>query len=101
MFIGIEQHIAQATNIIFFVPMAIISVAINIKHKLIKWKIAIPIIIAGIIGAIIGAEFSVKLDSPHLKKYFGIFLSLITIYEIYHLFIEYKIKKKRNNINNK
>lgn len=97
MFMGIEQHISQATNIIFFIPMAIISVLLNIKHKLIKWKIAIPIIIAGVIGAVIGAKFAIQADSLHLKRYFGIFLSLIAIYEIYYLFIEYKNKRKSNN----
>jgi len=101
MFMGIEQHIAQAANIVFFIPMAIISVVINMKHKLIKWKVVIPIIIAGMLGAIIGAEFAVKSDSLHLKRYFGIFLSLIAIYEIYYLIIEYKNKRKSNNTNNK
>ena len=95
-FMGIEQHIAQGTNIVFIIPVSIISVLINIKYKIIKWKVGMPVIFCGIIGAVIGAKISIKLESLHLKRYFGIFLGLIAIYEIYHLFVEYKNKRKRN-----
>ena len=60
-------------------------------------KIGIPVAISGIIGAIFGAKISVKMDVKHLKKHFGIFLILITIYEIYSLIKEYKKISKTNN----
>ena len=31
--LGIEQHIAQATNLIFFIPTSIIAIIINLKNK--------------------------------------------------------------------
>ncbi len=34
IFLNIEQHIAQATNLIFFIPTAIIAIYINKKQKL-------------------------------------------------------------------
>ena len=55
--------------------------------------------IAGTVGAIIGAKISVNLDVNYLKKYFGIFLILISIYEIYSLIIQYKKDRKSNNKN--
>ena len=30
---GIEQHVAQATNLIFFIPTSIVAIIINIKNK--------------------------------------------------------------------
>ena len=36
-FIGIDQHIAQATNLIFFIPTALCSVIVNSKNKLVKY----------------------------------------------------------------
>ncbi len=98
VFIGIEQHIAQATNLVFFVPTSITAIITTVKDKLINWKIGIPVAISGILGAIIGAKISVSLDVNYLKKYFGFFLILITIYEIYSLIKSYK---KDKNINNK
>ena len=47
---GIEQHIAQATNLIFFIPTSIVAIIVNIKNKNIKFKIATIISIFGILG---------------------------------------------------
>ena len=30
---GIEQHVSQATNLIFFIPTSIVAIIINIKNK--------------------------------------------------------------------
>lgn len=101
---GVEQHIAQATNLLFFVPTALITIIINHKQKIIVYKLAIPIIITGVIGAIIGAILSNKTDVVHLKKYFGIFLLLIAILEIYNFIKKYIFHKNRytkKEINNK
>ena len=99
VFGGIEQHVAQATNIVFFVPAALVSILLNIKHKLIKWKVAIPITVFGLIGAIVGGKIALILDTYSLKKCFGVFLGVIAIYEIFDLIKWYKISKKTNNKN--
>ena len=44
-----------------------------------------------------GAKISVNMDLNRLKKYFGIFLMLITIYEIYSLIKTYKRDKTKDN----
>lgn len=93
IFIGINQHIAQGTNIVFFIPTSIVAIITTIKEKIINWKIGIPIAVSGIIGAVIGATLSVRINVNNLKRYFGFFLILITIYEIYTLF-ELKNKGK-------
>ena len=66
-----------------------------IKEKLINWRIGIAIALSGIIGAAIGASIAVRMDVNHLKKYFGIFLIIITIYEIYYVVKKYIIDKKK------
>lgn len=97
-FSGVSQHMAQGANLIFFIPTCIVSIFINLKNKNIDIKTAVVVIISGIIGAIIGAKLSLIIDAKNLKKYFGIFLLLITIYEIYSL-IKSNIKSKK--VNNK
>lgn len=87
---GIEHHKAQAANLIFFIPTAIVAIIINIKNKNIDLKLAIQISILGIIGAIIGAKVAVFTDVNSLKKYFGFFLLIIAIREIYTLFKNHK-----------
>lgn len=96
VFMGINQHTAQATNLIFFVPTSISAILVCIKQKLIDWNIGITIAISGVIGAIIGAKISINMDVNKLKKYFGIFLAIIAIYEIYSLIRWYIFDKKAN-----
>lgn len=88
LFLGKEQHIAQGANLIFFVPTSIVSIFINVKQKLVKWKTGLTVAFFGVIGAIIGAQISVNLDTNKLKLYFGIFLLIIALFEIYSLFFK-------------
>lgn len=92
VFLKKDQHIAQGANLIFFIPTAIVSIIMNMKNKLIKWKTGIIVSGFGIIGAVIGAKISVNLDTNRLKLYFGVFLLAIAIFEVYSLFRE----KRRN-----
>jgi len=99
LFMNIDQHISQATNLIFFIPTAITSIIINMKNKQIDFKVSKDIIIFGIIGAVIGSYIAVRLPSKNLKKFFGIFLLLIAIFQIYEIYTLYIKKKKTNNKN--
>ncbi len=94
--VGLEQHIAQATNLIYFVPTAISAIIVNYREKNIDIKLAKAVSIYGIIGAIIGAIISVNIDVEILRKIFGIFLAIIAIHEIYTLLKEYKLHKIRD-----
>lgn len=99
-FMGIEQHVAQATNLIFFIPTSIIAIIVNLKNKNIDVKLAVFISLFGILGAIIGANISIHIDVGILKKCFGIFLAIIAIHEIYSIFKIYA-KQYKNNKNKK
>ena len=96
-FIGIDQHIAQATNLIFFIPTAFCSVIVNSKNKLVKYKLAFQVIIYGIIGTIIGSIISNKLNKIFLRKIFGILLLIIAIMEMYNFYKMYIKKESRHN----
>lgn len=94
---GIEQHRAQATNLIFFIPTSIIAIIVNLRNKNIDLKLAIIISIFGILGAIIGANISIHIDVGILKKCFGVFLALIALNEIYSIYKKYKKEKRTDN----
>ncbi len=94
--LGIEQHVAQASNLIFFIPTSISAIIINWKNKLIDIKVSIIISICGIGGAIIGAIISSKTNVIDLRRYFGLFLAIIAIFEIYSYFRKYIFKSGRN-----
>lgn len=96
-FAGIEQHIAQATNLIFFIPTALCSVIINTKNRNVKYKLSFQIVIFGIIGTIIGSTISNKLDKIFLRKIFGILLMIMAFLEIYNFYKLYIKDENRHN----
>ncbi len=100
IFMNLDQHVAQATNLIFFIPTAITSVIIGIKNKNINVKEAWVIVVSGIVGAIISANISSNLNVKILRKMFGAFLLIIAIYEIYSWFNMY-IKNKKGHTKTK
>ena len=57
-FENMNQGIAQATNLIFFIPTSMIAIIINTKYKRIKWKEVLVISFIGCIGAAIGASIA-------------------------------------------
>lgn len=93
IFMGLDQHVAQATNLVFLVPTAIAAIFISLKKKIIDLRAGVVVIIVGVVGATIGAIISSKMNVNLLKKFFGIFLLIIAIYEIYSWYKMY-IKKK-------
>lgn len=91
-FLGIDQKVAQAVNLVFFIPTSIVATIVNIKNKEINWKIAVPISILGAIGAFIGAFIATKIEVSNLRKMFAIFLILIAIFEAFSWYKKY-VKK--------
>ena len=95
LFMNLDQHIAQWANLVFFIPTSLAAIAINIKQKNVDFKLAVNISIFGILGSIIGVLISEKIPSAHLKKYFAVFILIIAVHEIYKLYKEYRITRKK------
>lgn len=97
MFLGIDQHLAQGLNLLVFIPTGIIAVIIHIRNKLIDYKSFFIVVIPAIITAVCAALFVGKIKSETLTICFGVFLLIISLFEIYNAIkttIENKKKKK-------
>ena len=77
-----EQHILQSINLLFFIPTGIIALIVHIKNKSISFKVAVSIIITGFIGVYFGSWLAIGLPNAILKKWFGIFLLFMGLYEL-------------------
>ena len=82
IFLSIDQHTAQGVNLLYFIPTAVVALFVHIKNKAIDYKIAVPIIISGIAGAVGGSALALVIHAKLLKKLFGGFLFFMGIYEI-------------------
>ena len=93
-FLAISQHVAQAANLIFFIPTAIIAILVHIKNNNVEKSVAKKLFLVTVIGAAIGSYLTSFIEPSNLKKYFGIFLLVIGIYEIIVTLKEYLKEKK-------
>ncbi len=77
--LGVEQHIAQATNLIAFLPMAAFSLKAHKERGLLKtdgvWSVIIPAVLTSVAGGLIAA----LLPAVILRKLFGAFLIALAI----------------------
>lgn len=83
LFGGVEQLSAQGINLIFFVPIGVTALIIYCKKKEIKWKIALPLCVGGIVGAFIGIFLTGIFGAEIIGKIFGGFLILLGFLEIF------------------
>lgn len=93
VFTTTEQLTAQGINLLFFVPIGLISVIIYTVRKKIKFKKIILLMIFGVIGSFIGIFITGVINSVWLTKGFGIFLIVLGLKEI---FIKSKTKLEKN-----
>lgn len=91
---SVEQHSAQATNLIFFIPTAISAILVHIKNKNIDKKVGRKLLLTTILGSASGAYLTRFVSANSLKKYFGIFLLIIGTFEIITTIKEH-IKEKK------
>ena len=77
------QQQAQGINLIYFVPTAVIAIVTHMKNKNMELQVIKPITFVGLLGAAAGAFLAVKMDASLLRKFFGGFLLLMGISELY------------------
>lgn len=81
-FTSLNQQEAQGINLMVFIPVAIVAIFVHYREKNIEFKYAKWIIVGGIVGSIMGSLFALRISPISLRRYFGIFLLLIGIYEL-------------------
>ncbi|RGX56091.1 MULTISPECIES: TSUP family transporter [Anaerotruncus] len=93
---GYDQFAAQGINLIFFLPIAVLSLILHAKNKLVSWKAAglsiaagLPMVFAGVwIGNFLGTEW--------LSKLFAVLLFFVGVREVLQKDPD-KAKKKENH----
>lgn len=84
VFAGVPQYAAQAQNLIFFIPIAALSVIIHTKNRLIEWKNILPSILTGVLGALGGVFLAQYLGSGLLRKIFAGFILMVGFKELFY-----------------
>ncbi len=82
-FAGVDQHLAQGINLLYFLPAAATALPSHIKNGYIDRKTAIPAILAGLAGTAVAAWTATALDVSLLKRLFGGYLIYIGLRELF------------------
>lgn len=96
LFTSIPQVTAQGINVLFFIPIAALSVIIYHIKGLIDWKTALPFAALGIISSFAGSYLANVIDGKLLSKIFGV---LILIMGVRQLFSRNDNKGNKKDIN--
>lgn len=99
LFAGVEQLAAQGINLVFFLPIAALSLILYARKKLVDWKTALPIALVGFIGAVGGTLLANVLGGDMLRKVLAVGLFLLGIRELFHR--EKKEEQPANSEENK
>lgn len=82
IFTNTPQDLAQGINLLFFLPIALLSLMIHIKNKLIDLKLVGKYLILGLPCAVVGSFVAGIIDVEILRKLFAAFLLYIGISQL-------------------
>ena len=74
---GFDQHIAQGTSLAVILPTALVAAVAHARRGNVRWDLAVPIGLAGIVGGVFGARIALALDADLLGRMFGVFLLVL------------------------
>ena len=84
VFAQTDQLTSQGVNLLFFLPIALISLIIHGKNKLIEWKILPMLVITGLVGVIAGTFVTKLIGVELLQKLFASMLTFVGVKELFH-----------------
>lgn len=88
----VDQKIAQAINLISFLPTAVVALAIHLKNGLCRFDGYFAIVLPAILLSVGGFFLQQKLETELLRKLFGGFLIALSAFQTV-LFFKTKEKK--------
>nr|MBO4518115.1 sulfite exporter TauE/SafE family protein [Clostridia bacterium] len=80
--LGVGQHLAQAVNLISFVPMAIVALIIHAKNRLVKASGLWIIILSGLVSCTAGCFIAREINADLLRRIFGGFLTVLSVFQV-------------------
>lgn len=83
LFLGVEHRIAQAVNLLFFLPTAVLSLWFHRKNGLVDGAVLRQAAVPGTAAALLGAAAALMIDVSVLRRPFGIFLLISGAMQLY------------------
>lgn len=91
IFLSVEQAVSQGINLICFFFLALSSLILHFKNKLVDTRYLLIIILCSSAFAVGGSYLANIISGEILKVWFGFFLIFLSIFQFFEVF-----KKKSN-----
>ena len=82
VFAGLDQHLAQGINLLYFLPAGLMALPAHWKNGYVDREALLPAVGAGLVLAALAAWGATALDVGILRKCFGAFLVVIGAMEL-------------------
>ena len=76
------QKEAQLLNLIFFLPIATLSIIMHIRNKLILKEVVIKAVIGGVLGVFVGVWLATIVPNELISKAFAVFVLFVGLREL-------------------
>ncbi len=83
VFAGVDQHLAQGINLLYFLPAGLMALPAHLKNGYVEKKILLPAVGAGLVCAALAAWAASSMDVALLRKFFGCFLLGTGVLELF------------------
>lgn len=80
---GVSQHMAQAVNLLSFLPMAAVSLRVHANNGLLDTKNILWMIVPATALSALGGILVQGVTGGALRVGFGVFLCLLSLYQFY------------------
>ncbi|EEG31314.1 hypothetical protein CLOSTMETH_01112 [[Clostridium] methylpentosum DSM 5476] len=80
---NVDQMQAQGMNLLFFLPIAALSLWLHAKNGLVDKAPLWPAVLTGIAGAVAGAFIAFGIQTHWLSKLFAVFILIIGVKELF------------------
>lgn len=91
--LGVPQRVAQATNVLAFLPMAALVLPAHRKNGLLRTESAGYLIVPAVVSTALAGLLMAALPSDFLRKLFGLFLIALAVKEVLALLNGVRQKK--------
>ena len=96
-FLDLEQKAIQGINLISFLPMCLVALALHFKKGLVKPKNILYIVIPAVVMATLGALLASDSQNKFLRIVFALFLSAVGSWQLV-IAIRFQVRKSKRKV---
>lgn len=96
-FLDLEQKVIQGINLISFLPMCLVALALHFKKGLVKPKNILYIVIPAVVFAVVGAFFASDSQNKILRIAFALFLIAVGSWQLV-VAVRFQLRKAKRKV---